>query len=117
MTNDDRRRLRAVLKIHEALTRGPVASPSTPLPLDVWRDLGRDLAIADHGDGRGVRDRDLLTELRAVATRIDQGALRRFLDRLDRLGAAVEGYASPELVLDALLLAWPRPSATAGSAA
>ena len=63
--------------------------------IDVWRDLGRDLAIAAHGDGRGVRDRDLLTELRAVATRIDQGALRRFLDRLDRLerGALVRNAA------------------------
>ncbi|HEX6986764.1 MAG TPA: hypothetical protein VF170_15405 [Planctomycetaceae bacterium] len=39
MTADDRRRLRAALKIHESLTRGDRGRPSTLLPLDVWRDL------------------------------------------------------------------------------
>jgi hypothetical protein len=85
--------------------------------MDVWRGLGRDLAVAALGDGRAVRDRDLLAELRDAARRLDPQALRRFLDRLDRLELATEEYASPELVLDTLLLSWPRPTATREAAA
>lgn len=87
------------------------------LVIDVWRDLGRDLAVAAQGDGRGVRDLDQLEELRELAPRLDITALRRFLDRLDRLTLAIEGYASPELTLDALLLTWPRPRSKARTAA
>ena len=57
-----------------------------------------------------MRDLDQLEGLLDVGTRVDLTALRRFLDRLDRLALAIEGYASPELTLDALLLTWPRPS-------
>jgi DNA polymerase-3 subunit delta' len=78
--------------------------------IDAWRDLGRDIAVAAFGDGRGVRDLDQLEELLELAPAVDLAALRRFLDRLDRLMLAVEGYANPELCLDALLLAWPRPA-------
>jgi DNA polymerase-3 subunit delta' len=87
------------------------------LVIEVWRDLGRDLAIAAHGYPRGIRDLDQLEELLAVAPRMDRRALRRFLDRLDRLMLAVEGYASPELTLDALLLSWPRPRTASRTAA
>jgi DNA polymerase-3 subunit delta' len=111
----------------DAAFRGELAVPAARLQpverrralatvIDIWRDLGRDIALAAHSDGRAVRDHDQLTELRAIAPRLGSTALRRFLDRLDRSGAAVEAYASPELVLDALLLAWPRPS-VAGQAA
>jgi DNA polymerase-3 subunit delta' len=85
--------------------------------IEVWRDVGRDLAVAACVDGRAIRDLDQLEELTAVAGRIDAVFLRRFLDRLDRLSLAVEGYASPELTLDALLLSWPRPSRAGRSAA
>ena len=44
----------------------------------------------------------------AIGARLEPSDLRRFLDRLDRLMIAIEGYASPELTLDALLLSWPR---------
>jgi DNA polymerase-3 subunit delta' len=77
--------------------------------IDIWRDLGRDLAVAAHGTGGGVRDLEQLEELRRLAGDLDQAALHTFLDRLDRLMVAIEGYANPELTLDALLLAWPRP--------
>jgi hypothetical protein len=53
----------------------------------------------------------------ALASAIDGSGLRQFLDRLDRLMLAVEGYANPELTLDVLLLAWPRSGATSRSAA
>ena len=87
------------------------------LVIDVWRDLGRDLAVAARGDGRGVRDLDQLEELLELGGRVDLTALRRFLDRLDRLALAIEGYASPELTLDTLLLTWPRPASVASGAA
>ncbi|MEX1294617.1 MAG: hypothetical protein AB1Z67_00460 [Candidatus Limnocylindrales bacterium] len=88
------------------------------LIIEVWRDLGRDLAVAAQADGRGVRDLDQLEDLRELGSRLEPAALRRFLDRLDRLTLAIEGYASPELTLDALLLTWPRPTGSpAGTAA
>ena len=62
-----------------------------------------------------MRDREQLDELVAGAARLDPEALRGFLDRLDGLMVAIEGYANPELALDVLLLAWPRSSALAAS--
>ena len=87
------------------------------LVIDVWRDLGRDLAVAAQGQGKGVRDLYQLEELVELGSRLDATALGRFLDRLDRLTLAIEGYASPELTLDALLLTWPRPRGRASAAA
>ena len=106
----------------DAALRGVVAPGSARLEpverrravlavIDTWRWLGRDLAVAAHGQGRGVRDLDQLEELLRVASASDGGTLRRFLDRLDGLMLAIESYANPELTLDALLLAWPRPAA------
>ena len=45
---------------------------------------------------------------------VDGSELVAFLDRLDGLGAAIDAYASPELVLDDLLLRWPRTMAGVG---
>jgi DNA polymerase III delta' subunit len=80
--------------------------------LETWRDIGRDLAIAARGSATRIRDLDMLEELLDIGQRIDQHDLHRFLDRLDGLILAIEGYASPELTLDVLLLSWPRPSGT-----
>jgi DNA polymerase-3 subunit delta' len=74
--------------------------------LEAWRDLGRDIAVSTQGAGAGVRDLDLLEEIRDVTPRVAPVALRRFLERLDGVRAAIEGYANPELALDTLLLAW-----------
>jgi len=87
------------------------------LIIEIWRDLGRDLAVAVHGGSRELRDLDQLEELRILARGLDADDLHRFLDRLDRLSVAIEGYASPELTLDTLLLTWPRPSSDTASAA
>lgn len=132
-TADRRTRLEAASELIadgaavDAALRGEVAPTGKLQPverrravtliIDVWRDLGRDLAVAAHGDGQGVRDLDQLEELLDLGARLDPIALRRFLDRLDRLALAIEGYASPELTLDALLLTWPRPTARTRSAA
>ena len=63
--------------------------------------------MAGLGDERLVRDAGLLEELRAAAgiTPVELGA---FLERLDRSGELIEANASPELVLDVLVLSWPR---------
>ncbi len=60
-----------------------------------------------------IRQLDLLEELDAAAPQVDVDQLVAFLDRLDGLGAAIDAYASPELVLDDLLLRWPRTDPTA----
>jgi DNA polymerase III subunit delta' len=75
--------------------------------IDIWRDVARDLAVAGLGDERLVRDSALLDELRA-ASGISTGELTAFLERLDRSGELIEANASPELVLDVLVLSWPR---------
>ena len=83
--------------------------------IEIWRDLGRDLALAAHGHDRGIHDLDQLEDLQAAADGLDPLALVRFLDRLDRLSVAIEGYASPELTLDVLLLTWPRAASSGRS--
>ena len=72
----------------------------------IWREVARDLAVAGLGDERLIRDAGLLDELRAAAgiTPVELGA---FLERLDRSGELIEANASPELVLDVLVLSWP----------
>src|SRR4051812_13343635 len=77
--------------------------------LETWRDVGRDLAVSASGGRAHIRRVELLEELDDLAPRVDRAALAAFLDGLDGLVAALEGYASPELVLDALLLRWPQP--------
>jgi DNA polymerase III subunit delta' len=96
----------------------PRASASRPQPadrrravvrvLDSWREVGRDLAVDAAGGRAHVRRPELLEEIEALAPRVDRIELVGFLDSVDALSAAVESYASPELVLDALLLRWPR---------
>jgi DNA polymerase-3 subunit delta' len=76
--------------------------------LSAWRDLARDLLVLADGGERHVRQVELLEELDAVAPRLDGAALVGFVAGLDVLTAAIEAYANPELVLDVLLLRWPR---------
>jgi hypothetical protein len=77
------------------------------LLVEVWRSVTRDLAIAALGDPAAVRDPALLDEL-AGAAELPPGAAAGFLQRLDRAGELLESNVSPELVVDALVLAWPR---------
>jgi DNA polymerase-3 subunit delta' len=73
----------------------------------IWRDVGRDLLVVAGGGRAEVRMLELLEDLEAVALGVQASELIRFLDRLDGLGAAIEAYANPELVMDDLALAWP----------
>jgi DNA polymerase III delta' subunit len=73
-----------------------------------WRDVARDLAVVAAGGRAEIRDPELLEDFERAAAGLDRAAVVAFLGRLDGLGAAVESYANPELVVDVLLLAWPR---------
>jgi DNA polymerase III delta' subunit len=76
--------------------------------IETWRAVARDVAVTGLGLPDAARRLDLADELHTAATRIPGPGLVTFLARLDRLAAAVEAYANPELVVDALLLSWPR---------
>ncbi len=87
----------------------------------VWREIARDLVVTALGEDRRVRDPALLDDLRAAAGRLGDAptaaaAIGRFLRRLDGAGELLEANVRPELVLDGLLLGWPRGAAgtTAG---
>ncbi len=77
--------------------------------LGLWTDVARDLALCRRGLDRSVRDVGLLDETTAVASRLDAAELDAFLDRLGRASVLLVANVSPELVLDDLALAWPRP--------
>ncbi|HEY8199555.1 MAG TPA: hypothetical protein VIF44_07250 [Candidatus Limnocylindrales bacterium] len=76
--------------------------------IEIWRDVARDLVVVLAGGTGLVRDLAMLEdyERAALGTSIDEVAA--FLARLDGLAAAIEAYANPDLVVDVLLLAWPR---------
>jgi len=91
----------------------------------LWRDLARDLVVAGLGVEREVRDPGLLDDLRDAATLLGAGPhaaqdagdrapdpvaarLTAFLGRLDAAGELLEANVRPELVVDTLLLHWPR---------
>ena len=54
-----------------------------------------------------------MDETAAAAARLDLADLDAFLDRLGRGAVLIAGNVSPELLLDDLALAWPRPRAAA----
>ena len=53
MTSEERRRLRAALRIHDALTARDALRPVPFLPLDAWRDLARSARLAAVAGERG----------------------------------------------------------------
>jgi hypothetical protein len=81
--------------------------------LGSWMDTARDLALVGSGGGRSVRDPVLLDELAAVSAALPPGSAARFLQRAARSAELLASNVSPELILDALALAWPRRTAGA----
>ena len=73
--------------------------------VSTWRDLLRDLTLVSLGAPDAVRDPELLEEL-AAAGSLSVEAAAAHLRRLDAAGEQLEGNVSPELVLDALAIAW-----------
>ena len=84
--------------------------------LEAWRGLARDLALAQLGAVRSIRDVGLLEELQAAAAIAPPGAFAAFLGRLARAGELLDANVSPELVLDVLLVRWPSSVRVAPSA-
>ena len=81
----------------------------------LWRELARDLLIVALGEERQVRDPALLDDLRLAAAQLAPSGARgggaaigAFLARLETAGELLESNVRPELVLDSLLLHWPR---------
>lgn len=76
--------------------------------LDTWAAVARDLAVVAAG-GRGrVVEIALVDDLEAAAARIQAGAASAFLARLARAAQLLEANVNPELIVDTLVLAWPR---------
>ena len=79
----------------------------------IWASVARDLAVAALGGRRQLHDPELLDELAAVAPTIPAGAVPTFLARLAAVEAQIDDNVNPELALDVLALAWPRPGRAA----
>lgn len=75
----------------------------------VWTDVTRDLLLSQLGLDESVRDLGTLDDTRTVAGRLAPGDLHSFLERLGQAAVLIANNVSPELVLDDLALAWPRP--------
>ena len=83
------------------------------LLLGLWMDVARDMILVGAGGARSVHDTVLLDDLSAVSASIPAGAAARFLERAARSAELLASNVSPELILDALTLAWPRATAVA----
>lgn len=71
-------------------------------------EVSRDLALVAADGSRSIRDPELLEEFGTAAAGVAPGAAADFLRRLARGAELVAGNVAPELVLDSLVLAWPR---------
>ena len=76
--------------------------------VEAWRDVARDIALVGRGAAASVRDPGLLEEYEAAARGLPSGAAAAFVARTVRAGELLGGNVTPELVLDWLLLGWPR---------
>jgi len=76
--------------------------------LGIWRDVARDLAVAALGHPERVRDPGLLDDLARASAGLESASLAVFLERLGRAGELIAANVGPELVVDGLVLAWPR---------
>jgi DNA polymerase-3 subunit delta' len=81
--------------------------------LGLWADVARDLALVGCGGARSVHDTVLLDELTTISAAIPPESAAAFLVHASRSAELLAGNVSPELVLDALVLAWPSRSAAA----
>ncbi len=81
--------------------------------VDAWRDVFRDLVLVAAGTPALVRDPGLIDELAAMGGRLDPVAVATFLEELDRASERLDANVAPELLLDALALAAPRPGPAA----
>lgn len=71
-------------------------------------DVARDLALAAVGGARSLHAPDMLEELTEAARAIPPGSAVEALGRAERAAELIAANVNPELVLDDLVLAWPR---------
>ncbi len=90
-------------------TRTPASERrrAAALVITIWRDVTRDLALVRLGEERRLRDPALLDDLRAAATALLDADLAAFIARLDATAELLENNVSPELAVDARVLASP----------
>jgi DNA polymerase III delta' subunit len=74
----------------------------------VWTEVARDLALVAAGGSASVHDPTMLEETVKAAEGLPPGVAVEALRRLERAGTLLAANVSPELVLDALAIAWPR---------
>ncbi len=98
----------ATAKVSAADRRAAAASL-----LGIWAALARDLIVAGLGEPRQVRDPDLLDELVVAGPTVDRSSLTTFLALLASTESRLADNLSPELALDVMALAWPRPGRAA----
>jgi DNA polymerase III delta' subunit len=83
----------------------------------IWASVGRDLAVAQVGGAKRIRELELIDEIRGVASGVSPGSLSAFLSRLAAIAIQLDENVSPELALDVVALSWPRVEAIAASTA
>ncbi len=74
----------------------------------VWTEVARDLALVAAGGAASVHDPAMLEETAKAAEGLQPDVAVEALRRLERAGTLIAANVSPELVLDALAIAWPR---------
>jgi hypothetical protein len=79
----------------------------------IWASVARDVAVAGLGGSGQLGDPELIEEFRSAAHGLLATALPAFLTRLAEAGAQLDENVNPELALDVLALAWPRPTGAA----
>jgi DNA polymerase-3 subunit delta' len=84
--------------------------------MEIWTSVGRDLAVAGCGGARQLRETELVDEISAAAAALELAGLAVFLARLSDVARQLDENVNPELALDVLALAWPRPARAAALA-
>ena len=74
----------------------------------VWTEVARDLALVAAGGASSIHDPAMLEETTEAAGRLTPSVTVEALRRLERAGTLLAANVSPELVLDALAIGWPR---------
>jgi DNA polymerase-3 subunit delta' len=102
----------------EGLLGGKAIAPSdrrrgVEVVLTLMAGVARDLVLIASGAPRSVADTGLLDETTVIAATIDRASVVAFLDRVALGAELLESNVSPELVLDSIVLAWPRPTKAA----
>ena len=82
----------------------------------IWASVARDLAVAQVGGARQIRELELIDDIRGVAPRLSAATLSAFLAQLAAIAIQLDENVSPELALDVVALSWPRIEATAPGA-